>query len=165
MLCDIYNKIDYQQLIDEAMRVLVSKALNLIQNDTLPGNHHFYISFLTNHPDVAISNTLKKQYPKEMTIVLQYQFENLVVESDKFHVVLTFDNQKENITVPYIAMTSFVDPSVNFGLQFTHYTLEAKQDNINAKEKNENIKSPTKTTTNKDTISNVVALDNFRNKH
>lgn len=112
--------IDYGQLIDDAMHVIVKKALERVVKDGLPGKHHFFISFLTTYPGVSISDALKKKYPEEMTIVLQHQFEGLDVTDIGFSVTLSFDNVKERITIPFDSLAAFADPSVKFGLQFRH---------------------------------------------
>jgi hypothetical protein len=112
--------IDYGKLIDEAMHIIVRKALERVSKEGLPGKHHFFISFLTNYPGVIISENLKKKYPDEMTIVLQHQFESLRVTDKRFDVVLSFDNVKEDIGAPFEALVAFADPSVKFGLQFRH---------------------------------------------
>lgn len=122
------TRINYERLVDEAMHVIVKKALLFIEGGKVPGDHHFYISFLTNHPGVKISESLRKQYPEEMTIVLQYQFENLVVDDKRFSVTLSFDGAREHIDVPFSALTAFADPSVKFGLQFKHANKHAKFD-------------------------------------
>jgi hypothetical protein len=118
--------IDYGKLIDDAMHVIVKQALGFINNGVLPGKHHFFISFLTSHPGVKISKALKDKYPEEMTIVLQHQFEGLHVEDKFFSVILSFDNVKENIVIPFDSLIAFADPSVKFGLQFSH--MDGKED-------------------------------------
>lgn len=112
--------IDYGKLIDDAMHVIVKQALGYIQNGSLPGRHHFFISFLTSHPGVKISKALREKYPEEMTIVLQHQFEDLQITDDYFSVVLSFDNIKEKVQIPFDSLIAFADPSVKFGLQFSH---------------------------------------------
>lgn len=110
--------IDYGKLIDDAMHIIVRNALQRVSKEGLPGKHHFFISFLTSYPGVVLSDTLRKKYPEEMTIVLQHQFESLKVTDKRFDVVLSFDNVKENIGAPFDALLAFADPSVKFGLQF-----------------------------------------------
>jgi hypothetical protein len=120
--------IDYGQLIDDAMHVIVQKALQRVEKSGLPGSHHFFISFLTEYPGVQISEKLRKKYPEEMTIVLQYQFDDLHVTEEGFSVSLSFDNVKEPLRVPFAALSAFADPSVKFGLQFRHINLEEDLD-------------------------------------
>lgn len=102
------------------MHIIVKRALGHIKNGALPGKHHFFISFLTVHPDVKLPKHLKEKYPDEMTIVLQHQFEELKIDDAGFSVVLSFDNIKEKIVIPFAALIAFADPSVKFGLQFSH---------------------------------------------
>lgn len=122
------SHIDYEKLIDRAMHIIVKNSLETIKDNHIPGNHHFYISFLTNHPEVEISSTLRKKYPEEMTIVLQHQFEDLAVYTDRFTVTLRFNGKKEHLVIAFAAMTAFADPSVKFGLQFKHVNKNAKLD-------------------------------------
>ena len=84
----------------------------------MPGEHHFYITFLTDYPGVKIPDYLRDRYPGEMTIVLQYQFSDLFVDKEKMGVTLSFNNVPERLEVPLAAISIFADPSVNFALQF-----------------------------------------------
>lgn len=118
--------IDYGKLIDDAMHVIVRYTLDKVAREGLPGKHHFFISFLTQFPGVVVSEKLRARYANEMTIVLQYQFEDLKVTAEDFSVVLSFDGEKERIVIPFSALTAFADPSVRFGLQFRH--LESEDD-------------------------------------
>lgn len=108
----------YDLLIENALREVVRQTIEKVANGGLPGDHHFYITFLTNSPGVEIPDYLHKQYPEEMTIVLQHQFFGLTVNKQGFGVTLSFNNIKERLTVPFAAITTFADPSVNFALQF-----------------------------------------------
>lgn len=110
--------IDYPLLIDKAMRGVVRDVLLQVKAEGLPGEHHFYISFMTDYPGVKISDQLKARYPKEITIVLQHQYWDFKIEQDKFSVTLSFGGMPEKLTIPYDALTAFADPSVKFGLQF-----------------------------------------------
>lgn len=120
--------IDYGKLIDDAMHIIVRNALQRVSKEGLPGKHHFFISFLTSYPGVVLSDTLRKKYPDEMTIVLQHQFESLKVTDKRFDVVLSFDNVKENIGAPFDALLAFADPSVKFGLQFRQIEESYEED-------------------------------------
>ncbi len=122
------DRIDYGKLVDEAMHLIVYKVLKKVQQEGLPAEHHFFISFLTHHPLARLSEALKNKYPREMTIVLQYQYENLKVDSNGFGVTLSFSGSKENIYVPFNAITTFADPSVQFGLQFRELLNPAEQE-------------------------------------
>jgi hypothetical protein len=108
----------YDLMIEAALRDVVRETLSTVAQNGLPGEHHFYITFLTNFPGVEIPDYLRKQYPDEMTIVLQYQFFGLKLEDDIFGVTLSFNNVKERLRIPVESITTFADPSVNFALQF-----------------------------------------------
>jgi hypothetical protein len=109
---------DYQALVEGAMRTVVREALRRVAADGLPGDHHMYITFRTQAPDVDIASRLVAQYPDEMTIVIQHQFWGLDVAEDAFEITLSFSGKNERLHIPLDAVTGFADPSVNFGLQF-----------------------------------------------
>jgi len=115
----------YDQLAQNALRGVVREALRTVERSGLPGEHHFYIAFHTRHPGVDIGVRLAARYPREMTIVMQHQFWNLVVSEDRFQVELSFDNIPEKLMVPFSAVKGFLDPSVQFGLQFEVVNVEA----------------------------------------
>jgi hypothetical protein len=110
--------LNYDEMVEDALRGVVRRALERVAATGLPGSHHFYITFRTDHPDVEIADHLLMQFPHVITVVLQYQFWDLEVEDDRFTVTLSFSNRPERIQVPFAAVTAFVDPSVDFGLQF-----------------------------------------------
>jgi hypothetical protein len=110
--------IGYAELTDRALRGVVREALQIVAKKGLIGAHHFYIAFDTCHPGVRISDTLRKDYPSEMAIVLQHQFSGLKVGEHDFEVTLSFHKMPESIKVPYLAIRRFSDPSVEFGFQF-----------------------------------------------
>lgn len=110
--------IDYGRMMHDAMRGLIRRVLDGIAAEGLPGAHHFFISFDTTHPDVAIADWLRDRYPAEMTVVLQHWFDDLDVGDDGFAVTLNFGDQPERLEIPYDALLTFVDPSVEFGLRF-----------------------------------------------
>ncbi|MGB3719778.1 MAG: hypothetical protein DIU63_06590 [Proteobacteria bacterium] len=110
--------IDYEALAQDAMRGVVRTVLARTAKSGLPGDHHFYISFDTQHPGVVLSKRLREKYPEEMTIVLQHRFWDLNVTEDRFEVKLTFDGIPERLVVPFAAVKIFFDPSVRYGLQF-----------------------------------------------
>lgn len=159
--------IDYSAIVDEVMHIIVKKSLTIVAKSSFCGDHHFFISFLTNYPDVSISEKLKNKYPEEMTIVLQYQYEDLLVEEDFFSVTLSFDNIKERITIPYKALTAFADPSVKFGLQFRHFE-EAFDEEKPKSKKEKQLKSIKKEKVLQEEVkqpsNNVIAIDSFRRK-
>lgn len=110
--------LDYNLLVENALRGAVREALKRVAEFGLPGNHHFYITFRTDQPGVEIPDFLRERYPDEMTIVLQHQFWGLEVNEDLFRVTLSFNKVPERLVVPYAAISAFADPSVQFGLQF-----------------------------------------------
>jgi uncharacterized protein len=118
----------YDRMVEQALRGVVRKALSEAGQRGLPGDHHFYITFHTDRPGVGIADWLHQQYPQEMTIILQHQFWDLVVEEDRFAITLSFGGRHERLTIPFSALTAFADPSVKFGLQF-----EANEDELQAK--------------------------------
>ncbi len=115
----------YDLLAQEALRGVVRASLRKVMKGGLPGEHHFYIAFDTRYPGVRLSERLDKKYPREMTIVLQHQYWNLQVRDDEFEVELSFDNIPEKLVVPFNAIKGFLDPYVQFGLQFETVKLEA----------------------------------------
>src|SRR6185503_495921 len=108
----------YDLLAQDALRGVIRAALLRVQQSGLPGEHHFYISFNTRHPDVRLSERLRKKYEKEMTIVLQHQFWNLQVGERDFEVELSFNEIAEKLVVPFSAVKGFFDPAAQFALQF-----------------------------------------------
>jgi uncharacterized protein len=108
----------YGRLMHKAMRGLMAEVLRRVSEEGLPGKHHFFITFATDHPGVDIPGHLSERYPEEMTIVLQDWFEDLAVLDDRFAVTLNFGDAPETLVVPFDAITTFVDPSVEFGLRF-----------------------------------------------
>lgn len=118
MARDAARGIDYGNLMHQAMRGLIRSVLEDVARNGLPGAHHFFITFDTRHPDVAIADWLRDRYPTEMTVVLQHWFEALEVTEDGFSVTLNFGNAPEPLVIPFDALRTFVDPSVEFGLRF-----------------------------------------------
>ena len=112
------RSIDYGNLMHRAMRGLIQSVLTEVADHGLPGAHHFFITFDTTHPDVQIADWLKERYPTEMTVVIQHWYENLSVNDDGFSITLNFGNNPEPMVIPFDALRTFVDPSVEFGLRF-----------------------------------------------
>lgn len=110
--------IDYGNLMHEAMRGLIRKVLQDVCDNGLPGAHHFFITFDTSHPDAELADWLSDRYPGEMTVVMQHWYDKLVVSDDGFSVTLNFGDAPEPLYIPYDAIKTFVDPSVEFGLRF-----------------------------------------------
>jgi hypothetical protein len=119
--------IGYDALTQDAMRGVVRAALSRAASQkSLPGKHHFYITFRTRAPGVVIPEHLTARYPDDMTIVLEHQFWDLEVFPDRFRVILKFNGQPSPIVIPFAALTRFYDPSVRFGLQFEAQTADAR---------------------------------------
>ncbi len=111
--------INYEELVQTAIRKVMRDVLTDVAKNGLPGKHHFYIDFITNYPGVQIPEFLREDYPEDMTVVLQHEYWDLEIHDNFFAVTLSFDNADERIIVPFDAVIKFVDPSVNFGLEFT----------------------------------------------
>ncbi len=112
------DRIDYGNLMHDAMRSLIRTVLDEVAERGLPGAHHFFISFDTTHPEVELADWLRERFPEDMTIVMQHWFADLEVSEDGFAVTLNFGDQPERMSIPYDAIRTFVDPSVEFGLRF-----------------------------------------------
>lgn len=121
------STIEYGSLMHDAMRSLIRKVLGQVEKDGLPGAHHFFITFDTSHPDAELADWLSDRYPSEMTVVMQHWYDNLRVTDDGFAITLNFGDTPEALYVPYDAIKTFVDPSVEFGLRF-----EAQEDEVDA---------------------------------
>ncbi|WP_322893731.1 MULTISPECIES: SspB family protein [unclassified Yoonia] len=112
------DTIDYGNLMHRAMRGLIQQVLTGVAQNGLPGSHHFFVTFDTMHPDVEIADWLSDRYPGEMTVVIQHWFANLDVTDEGFTITLNFGDNPETLYIPYDAIKTFVDPSVEFGLRF-----------------------------------------------
>ncbi len=110
--------IDYGNLMHQALRGLIETVLRGVEKDGLPGQHHFFITFDTRHPDARLADWLRERYPDDMTIVMQHWFDRLKVDTEGFAVTLNFGEQPEPLYIPFDAIRTFVDPSVEFGLRF-----------------------------------------------
>ena len=138
------------------MRTLIFDVLKDVEKNGLPGEHHFFITFDTTVEGVEISEWLRKRYPEEMTIVIQHWFDGLNVKEDGFDITLNFGDQPESLVVPFIAILTFVDPSVEFGLRFEQ-NEDDEQPQISEMEKaNDQEKKSSKKK------GDVVSLDSFR---
>ncbi|WP_373086154.1 SspB family protein [Sneathiella sp.] len=112
------DDINYNEMVEKALMEVVRDSLRYVGKHGLPNNQHFYITFKTRYPGVSLPKHLSDRYKDEMTIVLQHQFWDIVVEQAYFSVDLSFNHKRETLTVPFAALTAFADPSVQFGLQF-----------------------------------------------
>lgn len=124
----IVRSIDYGTLMHRAMRGLIQTVLEDVARDGLPGAHHFFITFDTTHPGAELADWLRERYPSEMTVVLQHWYENLVVTDEGFSITLNFGNNPEPMVIPFDALRTFVDPSVEFGLRFESQSSEDEDD-------------------------------------
>ena len=151
------DEIDYGNLMHNAMRSLIQDVLTEVKNNGLPGEHHFFITFDTNHAGVEMASWLKDRYPTEITVVMQHWYDDLEVKDDGFSVTLNFGDTPEHLVIPYEAILTFVDPSVEFGLRF-----ESNEEDDNTDEEKLTVsKESNKDDTKKET-GQVVSLDNFR---
>ena len=112
------DTIDYQRLVEDALRDVVRRVLADVAEEGLPGDHHFYIGFRTGHPGVVMPRSLRDLYPEEMSLILQHRFWNLAVDDDGFAVELTFSGSRQRLEIPFAALTMFADPSAEFALRF-----------------------------------------------
>ena len=156
-MSDPNQSIDYGSLMHKAMRGLIYEVLTDISANGLPGAHHFFVTFDTMHPDVEIADWLSDRYPSEMTIVVQYQYESLTVTDQGFGITLSFGDSPEPLYVPYNAIKTFVDPSVEFGLRFE---TDDDDDDMDAPEAPMDVMAEPEDTPKKD--ADVVSLDQFR---
>lgn len=156
-MSDPNQSIDYGSLMHKAMRGLIYEVLTDISANGLPGAHHFFVTFDTMHPDVEIADWLSDRYPGEMTIVVQHQYESLTVTDQGFGITLSFGDSPEPLYVPYNAIKTFVDPSVEFGLRFE---TDDDDDDMHAPEAPMDVMTEPEDTPKKD--ADVVSLDQFR---
>ena len=148
--------IDYGTLMHKAMRTLIFDVLKDVEKSGLPGEHHFFITFDTTVEGVEISEWLRKRYPEEMTIVIQHWFDGLNVKEDGFDITLNFGDQPESLVVPFLAILTFVDPSVEFGLRFEQNEDDEQPQFSEMEKANDQEKKSSKKK------GDVVSLDSFR---
>ncbi|MEM7237324.1 MAG: ClpXP protease specificity-enhancing factor SspB [Pseudomonadota bacterium] len=160
---------DYGKLMQRALRSLMVEVLGRVAEDGLPGDHHLYISFDTTHPGVDMADWLHDAYPDEMTIVMQEWFEDLAVMGDRFQVTLSFRDTPHTLVVPFDAVRTFVDPSVEFGLKFDAHDSSEDEEYlppvlVAAAEPEETAPETEEPDEGDATSADVVSLDTFR-KH
>ena len=147
--------IPYDEIVQDALRSVVRRVLDRIDAEGgLPGSHHFYIAFRTRYPGVEMPKHLMERYPEEMTIVIQHRYWDLAIDDHKFTIGLSFNQVPAKLVIPFDAVTGFVDPAVNFALQFQPKEGEA------AVAPPEPAPPPVPV----EDGSNVVTLDRFRKK-
>ena len=151
--------IDYGNLMHDAMRGLIQRVLEGVVDQGLPGDHHFFITFDTMNPDVEIADWLSDRYPEEMTIVVQNWFDNLDVTDEGFGITLNFGDKPESLYIPYDAICTFVDPSVEFGLRFE--TQEGEDDQPQGDPEGDD-DATTPNVADQAQDGDVVSLDSFR---
>ncbi|MBB06149.1 SspB family protein [Pseudooceanicola sp.] len=158
------RSIDYGNLMHRAMRGLIQEVLEDVADNGLPGSHHFFITFDTTHSATEIADWLTDRYPSEMTVVLQHWYDNLIVTDEGFGITLNFGDSPERLYIPYDAILTFVDPSVEFGLRFetqdetsdddpepSHSQRDSKDDSGNDSAKDQSAPD-----------ADIVQLDKFR---
>jgi len=150
------SQIPYDEIVQDALRSVVRRVLDTVAREGLPGAHHFYIAFRTKHPGVIIPKHLAERYPDEMTVVIQHRYWDLGVDDEGFQIGLTFNQVPAKLHIPWGAITGFVDPAVDFALQFV-----ANEGAAAAAPPPEPVaeERPPETQT-----GNVVTLDRFRKK-
>lgn len=156
--------LQFDKLMEEALlQGVVRKALTLFAERGIIGQHHFYVTFRTTEPSVVMPDHLRARYTPEMTIVLQHQFWGLEVEDHGFAVTLSFDGKHERLEVPWNAVAAFVDPSVQFGLQFTRGDAKPEEP---VKQEAKKVEQPQALPKPAPPVDGerVVALDKFRKK-
>ena len=148
-------EINYDKLVEKSLKNVVIEALKIAADEGLPGEHHFYITFKTSHPNARVSAHLLNQYPDDMTIVLQHQFANLMVGSTYFEVDLSFGGIPQTLRIPYEAISYFADPYAKFALSFslpdetfvTNELIENKEEKV--------VSDP----------APVISIEEYRKKH
>ncbi len=164
------QKINYQDLAQNALRAVLRDVITQVAETGMPGAHHFYITFDTRAENVTISPALKQRYPEYMTIILQHQFENLTAHKTHFSVRLHFESKPEDLHIAYDAITRFYDPSVEFGLEFHHTNIDTQEetpprDEAHSQANTENIADTENEAINtKPQSAEIVSLDSFRDK-
>ncbi len=158
------REIDYGNLMHDAMRGLIRKVLLDVADRGLPGNHHFFITFDTSHPDAELADWLSDRYPGEMTVVMQHWYDNLEVTDEGFSVTLNFGDAPEPLYIPYDAIRTFVDPSVEFGLRFEQQESEEGETEVlpTTVDTSEDIPLKLEVAEEKAKDAEIVSLDSFR---
>ncbi len=154
--------IDYGNLMHDAMRGLIRKVLLDVADRGLPGNHHFFITFDTAHPDAELADWLSDRYPGEMTVVMQHWYDGLDVTEDGFSITLNFGDAPEPLYIPYDAIRTFVDPSVEFGLRFEQQESDEPDSPELLLPALDTAEAKPETSEEKSKDAEIVSLDSFR---
>jgi hypothetical protein len=156
--------LNYEQIaarhVEAAYRNLVREVLARVAVEGLPQPHHFYVTFRTTCPGLILPDNLRREYPEEMTVVLEHQFWDLEVKDNEFSVTLSFRNRPERLTIPFEAISTFVDPSVKFGVEFQAVAAA----DLPPPDPPKPTPVETKPPENPDKSAQVVTLDAFRKK-
>ena len=152
------RSIEYGNLMHDAMRGLIRQVLLDVAAHGLPGGHHFFISFDTSHPDAELADWLSDRYPGEMTVVIQHWYDKLEVGEEGFSITLNFGDAPEPMYIPYDAIRTFVDPSVEFGLKFEQQESSAEADAPLLQEDESELEVPE----DAPKAAEIVSLDSFR---
>ena len=170
--------INYDELVDSALRSVVKIVLNTLEKNEPIGDHHFFITFQTKHKNVKIPNSFMENHPKTMTIVLQHQYWDLEVGENKFSVKLSFNGKQEKLSIGYDAITQFTDPSTDFSLQFNSQDEIVNDENFSENQSDEKLSINIKGTKdeNKNKVSDnpiepddkktgeIISFDQFKKK-
>tara|TARA_R110002012_G_scaffold264219_2_gene447515 strand:+ start:497 stop:964 length:468 start_codon:yes stop_codon:yes gene_type:complete len=152
------RSIEYGNLMHDAMRGLIRQVLLDVAAHGLPGSHHFFISFDTSHPDAELADWLSDRYPGEMTVVIQHWYDKLEVGEEGFSITLNFGDAPEPMYIPYDAIRTFVDPSVEFGLKFEQQESSTESDAPLLQEDESELEVPE----DAPKAAEIVSLDSFR---
>ena len=169
--------LNYEMLVEDALRSVVRSSLRIVENIGLPGETHFYISFITSYDGVELDESLRAKHPEQMTIVIQHQYADLHVSDDHFSITLFFSGKPSPMIIPFQAVTSFNDPSVGFGLQFGMLDNDDDDDDVlsvndasnegaakNRDDDNTSKHDGKDAETDDEKIAKVVSLDTFRKR-
>ncbi|MEM9668454.1 MAG: ClpXP protease specificity-enhancing factor SspB [Pseudomonadota bacterium] len=159
--------IGYEKLTRAAMRGVVRNVLEqTVDAGSLQGEHHFYISFRTKSPGVKVADHLIERFPEEMTIVIQHQYWDLEVGDDHFEIILKFSGVPQHLHIPFLAITRFVDPSVNFALAFDKDEIGEAANLLAPLAEGAKVPHQDKVSSDDDsgTVGTVVNIDAFRRK-
>ena len=173
--------LNYELLVEDALRSVVRSSLRIVENIGLPGETHFYINFITGYDGVELDDSLRAKHPEQMTIVIQHQYADLQVSDDHFSITLFFGGKPSPMIIPFQAVTSFNDPSVGFGLQFgmlddgdededgispdeSTGTTVAKSDKTESSGEDASKDATADATPDEEKTAEVVSLDTFRKR-